>query len=70
VKNSTRPEAIEFFLRLHGLWQALLNIPPPPDPPYDIESFEPIDPPWPAIQEWIPADENDPDALWPSELPI
>ncbi|MCX6875631.1 MAG: hypothetical protein NTW21_17760 [Verrucomicrobia bacterium] len=26
-------------------------------PPLDIETFEPIDPPWRAIQEWLPDDE-------------
>jgi|GEM_PF-4103429 len=36
VESITRPEAIEFFLRLHSLREALVNIPPPPDPPYDM----------------------------------
>ena len=44
VETLTRPEAIEFFLRLHGLWEGLVNIPPPPDAPFDIDTFEPIDP--------------------------
>jgi hypothetical protein len=35
-----RREEIEFFLRLHGLWEGVLSLPPPPDPPYDIESIE------------------------------
>lgn len=30
VETLTRPEAVEFFLRLHGLWEGLVNIPPPP----------------------------------------
>ena len=34
----TRPQAIEFFLRLHGLWEGLVNIPPPPDAPFDIDT--------------------------------
>jgi len=38
----TRPEEIEFFLRLHGMWEGVLDIPPPPAPPYDIETMEPI----------------------------
>ena len=38
----TRPEEIQFFLRLHGMWEGILDIPPPPDPPYDIETLEPI----------------------------
>jgi hypothetical protein len=35
-----RREEIEFFLRLHGLWEGVLSLPPPPEPPYDIESIE------------------------------
>ncbi len=31
----------------------ILLIPPPPNPPFDLDTFEPIDPPWPAIREWI-----------------
>ena len=57
-----RPGEIEFFLRLHGLWESVIDIPPPPDPPFDIETFEPIEPPWQAIREWIPADDDDPTA--------
>jgi hypothetical protein len=64
----TRPEAVEFFLRLHGLWEGLVNIPPPPDAPFDIDTFEPIDPPWPAIREWIPADATDPLAVFPEDI--
>ena len=26
-------------------------IPPPPDPPFDIAIFEPIEPPWQAIRD-------------------
>ena len=26
-------------------------------PPFDIETMEPIEPPWQAIKEWIPDDE-------------
>jgi hypothetical protein len=33
----------------------------PADPSFDIETFEPIDPPWPAIREWIPTDDRDGD---------
>jgi hypothetical protein len=67
VETLTRPEAIEFFLRLHGLWEGLVKIPPPPDPPFDIDTFEPIDPPWPALREWIPADDTDPQAVFPED---
>ena len=68
VETLTRPEAVEFFLRLHGLWEGLVNIPPPPDAPFDIDTFEPIDPPWPAIREWIPADATDPLAVFPEDI--
>jgi hypothetical protein len=57
-----RPEQIEFFLRLYGLWEGIIDIPPPPRPPFDIETFEPIEPPWQAIKEWITDDE--PDLSW------
>lgn len=26
------------------------------------QTFEPIEPPWQAIREWIPADDEDPDS--------
>ena len=32
-----RHEEIEFFLRLHGLWQGIIHLPRPPPPPFDIE---------------------------------
>jgi hypothetical protein len=57
-----RPEHVEFFLRLWGLWEGVIDIPPPPKPPFDIETFEPIIPPERAIKEWIPDDE--PPDLW------
>ena len=46
-----RPGEIEFFLRLHGLWESAIDIPPPPDPPFDLDTFEPIEPPWRFIRE-------------------
>ncbi len=49
----------EFFLRLHGLWEGIVTLPRPPPPPFDIETMEPIEPPWQAIKEWIPDDEPD-----------
>ena len=52
-------EEVEFFLRLHGLWEGLVNLPRPPPPPFDIESLQRIEPPWRAIKEWIPDDEPD-----------
>jgi hypothetical protein len=73
-------EEVEFFLRLHGLWEGLVNLPRPP-PPFDIETMEPIEPPWQAIKEWIPDDEpdldwfnrprnpNEPDPDWFDQTP-
>ncbi len=59
VRTFIRPEQIEFFLRLHGLWEGIIQLPRPPPPPFDIETMEPIEPPWQAIKEWIPDDEPD-----------
>ena len=53
----TRPEEIQFFLRLHGLWEGILDIPPPPDPPYDIETMEPIR--VPALFRWAHVQESE-----------
>jgi hypothetical protein len=33
-----RRDEVEFFLRRHGLWEGVLSLPPPPVPPFDIES--------------------------------
>ena len=52
-----RREEVEFFLRLHGLWEGVVNLPRPPPPPFDIENLQRIEPPWRAIKEWIPDDE-------------
>jgi hypothetical protein len=57
-----RPEQIEFFLRLLGLWEGIIQLPRPPPPPFDIETMEPIEPPWQAIKEWIP--DAEPDLDW------
>jgi hypothetical protein len=54
-----RPEEIEFFLRLHGMWEGIIDIPPPPEPPYNIEAMEPIR--VPALWEWADAQEQDPE---------
>jgi len=62
VRTHLRPGEIEFFLRLHGLWEGVIHLPRPPPPPFDIETMEPIEPPWEAIKEWIPDDE--PDLNW------
>ncbi|MEJ6644600.1 MAG: hypothetical protein QNL33_15225 [Akkermansiaceae bacterium] len=62
VRTFLRPEQVEFFLRLHGLWEGVITLPRPPPPPFDIETMEPIEPPWQAIKEWIPDD--NPDLNW------
>jgi hypothetical protein len=48
--------------------QSRQQFPQPHDAPFDIDTFEPIDPPWPAISEWISADENDPLAVFPEDI--
>jgi len=48
-----RREEVEFFLRLHGLWEDVVRLPRPPPPPFDIENLQRIEPPWRAIKEWI-----------------
>jgi hypothetical protein len=63
VRKVIRHEEIEFFLRLHGLWAGIIHLPRPPPPPFDIETMEPIEPPWQAVKEWIPDDEPDLDWL-------
>ena len=45
VGTMVKREEIEFFLQLHGLWEGIISLPPPPDPPYDIETMEPLDVP-------------------------
>ena len=62
VRTFLRPEQIEFFLRLHGLWEGVISLPRPPPPPFDIETMEPVEPPWQAVKEWIPDDA--PDLNW------
>lgn len=37
-----RRAEVEFFLRLHGLWEGVVALPPPPDTPFDIDTMEPI----------------------------
>lgn len=57
MRPTLKREEVEFFLRLHGLWEGLVRLPRPPPPPFDIESLQRIEPPWRAIKEWIPDDE-------------
>ncbi len=37
VRKVIRREEIQFFLRLHGLWEGIIHLPRPPPPPFDIE---------------------------------
>ncbi len=37
VRKVIRREEIQFFLRLHGLWEGIVTLPRPPPPPFDIE---------------------------------
>jgi hypothetical protein len=39
--------------------EGIIQLPRPPPPPFDIETMEPIEPPWQAIKEWIPDEEPD-----------
>ena len=59
-----RPEEIQFFLRLHGMWEGVINLPRPPPAPFYIEPMEPIRPPWRAIKEWIPIDNPEDGPSW------
>jgi hypothetical protein len=45
VGTIVKKEEIEFFLLLHGLWEGIISLPPPPDPPFDIETMEPLNVP-------------------------
>lgn len=47
IETFSRPEIVEIFFQLHGISEALVNIPPPPTPRFDIHEFEPSNPPGP-----------------------
>ena len=53
---------IEFFLRLWGMWEGIISLPPPPDPSFDIETMEPEVLPrgWEIPEEHLPP----PDEWW------
>ncbi len=70
VRTFIRREEIEFFLRLHGLWEGIVCLPCPSPPPFDIDTMEPIEPPWQAIKEWIPDDEPDPNWFNQERKPV
>ncbi len=38
-----RPEQIEFFLRLHGLWEGIIQLPRPPPPPQEFLETRPAE---------------------------
>ena len=56
VGTMIRREEVEFYLRLHGLWEGVVALPPQPRPPFDIETLEPLDVP----PQWGWSDETDP----------
>ena len=62
MRPMLKPGEVEFFLKLHGLWEGLVRLPRPPPPPFDIETLRRIEPPWRAIKEWIP--DQDPHLDW------
>jgi len=63
-----RPEEIQFFLMLHGLWEGVIALPPPPDPPYDVESIEPLD--VPPVSVWAGETELPPKIWWECGAPV
>jgi hypothetical protein len=74
VGTMIRRAEVEFFLRLHGLWEPILALPPPPDPPFDIETMNPIKVPPQAIwrddfeefgPDWWTEADPDPDRAAP-----
>ncbi|MCB1085770.1 MAG: hypothetical protein KDM63_01890 [Verrucomicrobiae bacterium] len=46
-------DEVEFFLRFHGLLEGIIALLPPPWPPFDIETLEPLDVP----KKWSWSDE-------------
>jgi len=59
---------IQFFLMLHGLWEGVIALPPPPDPPYDVETIEPLD--VPPVSVWAGETELPPDIWWECGAPV
>jgi len=53
---------IQFHLRLHGLWEGIIALPPPPRPPFDIDTMEPLD--VPEHWGWSDAKELPPPEWW------
>ncbi len=46
-RRCQRSEEIQFFLQLHGLWEGIIDMPPPPAPTFEIGTMEPL-------ERWIP----------------
>ncbi|MBL9155007.1 MAG: transposase [Verrucomicrobiales bacterium] len=67
VGTMIRRSEVEFFLRLHGLWEGIIALPPPPCPPFDIETMEPLDvpPQW----GWSDDIEPPPPDWWLGDMP-
>ena len=63
-----RPEEIQFFLRLHGLWEGIIALPPPPEPPYDIDTIEPLDAP--PVTLWAGESKSPPAIWWECGAPV
>jgi hypothetical protein len=40
INKLIRPEEVEFFLLLLDMWEGAIALPPPPRPPFGIESVE------------------------------
>ncbi|MAS94266.1 MAG: hypothetical protein CMO55_13800 [Verrucomicrobiales bacterium] len=76
VGTTVRFEEIEFFLRLRGLWVGITSLPPPPDPPFDIERMEPLNVPihrnWSGQTDPPPEDwwQDTPGEWYAPELPL
>jgi hypothetical protein len=62
VSTIVRFEEIEFFLRLHGLWEGIISLPPPPEPPFDIETLEPLN--VPIHWSWSDQTDTPPENWW------
>ena len=62
VGTIVKKEEIEFFLLLHGLWEGIISLPPPPDPPFDIETMEPLN--VPIHQSWGDQTNPPPEDWW------
>ena len=67
VRTMIRREEVEFFLRLHGLWEGVVALPPPPAPPFDIETLVPLHAP--GQRDWSDEPEPPPAEWWSGEEP-